>query len=98
MDTNSQKNDPRIQLNRRQLTEWNELLSAEIRHRIALDDTHQQDHSQAYLDEINFHDRALLATTQLQAIRQLIQQHRTLRITMQKRHAQERDDLTKKSG
>lgn len=93
MDTDREKNDQRIHLNRQQLTEWNKLLAAEIRSRIALEDKHTADNTQSYLDEINFRDRSVLATTQLQAIRDLIRQHRTLRITMQKRHTQEREDL-----
>jgi hypothetical protein len=98
MSSEGEKSEQRLQLNRQQLTEWNDLLALEIRTRIALDNKHKQDSRQAYLDELNFRDRAVLATQQLQAIRDLAQQNRLIRITMQQRHTQENKDLTQKLG
>lgn len=98
MGIDKEKNEQRIQLNRQHLKEWNDLLSNEIRTHIALDDQHKQEHRQSYLDEINFRDRAMLATRHLDAIRELVQQNRIIRITMQKRHSQEQKDLDRPVG
>ncbi|MDB5243699.1 MAG: hypothetical protein JWP57_4324 [Spirosoma sp.] len=93
MKTEKKESEQQIQLNRQHLTEWNDLLSQEIRVRMALERKHQQEQTQSYLEEINFRDRAVLATRQVVAIKELIKQNRLVRITMSKRHSQENQDL-----
>ena len=96
MGTDEEKSKQRFALNRQHLAEWNAQLALEVRARIALDDKHIQEHKQAYLDEINFRDRASLATSQLDAIHELIRQNRAVRIMMRQRHQQEDEDLNQK--
>ncbi|WP_093833175.1 hypothetical protein [Spirosoma endophyticum] len=78
------------------LTEWNGHLTTEVQARIALDDKHQDEHKQAYLNEIDVRDRAILATCQLETIHQLVRQNRAIRIAMRHRHRQENEALNQK--
>ncbi len=95
MDTDGDKDEERIQLNRQHLKEWNDQLDLEVRSRIALDKKHKNEHKQAQLEEVNFLDRAALAKRQVVEIRELSQQNRLARIAIRKRHTQECDELNR---
>lgn len=87
-----------MQLNRQHLTEWNANLALEVEVRYALIKKHEQENSRLYLEEINFHERATLATRQAQELGELRHQDREGRIATQKRQAQEKTILDQKLG
>ena len=98
MSTELEKSEQRIQLNRQQLTEWNASLALEVAVRYELTKKHEQENMRLYLEEINFHERAALATRQVQEMDELRHQDREVRIATQKRHAQQKADLNQKLG
>ncbi|GAB4044696.1 hypothetical protein [Spirosoma jeollabukense] len=89
MGIDNENNDQRLALLRQHVAEWNALLAREVPARIALDNKHQEEHTWAYSDEINYVGRACLATNHHQAIRDLTTLHRAARIAMRLRHQQE---------
>ena len=96
MGTDEEKSKQRFALSRQHLAEWNTQLASEVRTRMALNDKHTQEHKQAYLNEIDVRDRALLATSQLDAIHELVRQNRAIRIMMRQRHQREDEALNQK--
>ncbi|GAB4020024.1 hypothetical protein GCM10028808_59780 [Spirosoma migulaei] len=96
MDSEREKSEQRIELNRQHLKEWNANLALEIEVRFALIKKHEQENIRLYLEEINFHERATLAIRQARELDELKHQDREGRIVTQKRQAQEKVALDQK--
>ena len=93
MTTDPKKNDPQIDLIQQHRNEWNASLAHEAEARSALYSKHEEERTQLYLEEINFHERAILASRQQDEINELRHQSREARIATQKRHIQENESL-----
>lgn len=96
MGIDQENNEQRMHLYLLHLAEWNAHLTLEVQVRIALDERHKEEHKQAYSNEIDSRDRAILAASQLSEIQELIKQNRVVRIAMRRRHIQESEELNQK--